>query len=230
VSIRVLLADDQVLVRSGFRVLLDAEPDLDVVGEAGDGVQAVAEARRLRPDVVLMDIRMPRLDGIAATQSITDALPGTRVLILSTYDLDEYVFDALRAGACGFLLKDVRAAQLADAVRTVVDGGALLAPTVTLRMIGQFARTPGSAARERVLAALTPREAEVLELVGHGLSNAEIAARLVISEATAKTHLARILLKLGLRDRVQAVVLAYERGVVEVGTGLGDPRAPTGTG
>jgi DNA-binding NarL/FixJ family response regulator len=230
VSIRVLLADDQELVRSGFRVLLDAQPDLEVVAEAGDGVQAVAEARRLRPDVVLMDIRMPRLDGIAATQSITSALPGTRVLILTTYDLDEYVFDALRAGACGFLLKDVRAAQLADAVRTVVDGGALLAPTVTLRMIGQFARTPGPATRDRVLAALTPREAEVLELVAHGLSNAEIAARLVISEATAKTHLARILLKLGVRDRVQAVVLAYETGVVEVGTGPGVPRAPTGTG
>jgi DNA-binding NarL/FixJ family response regulator len=198
-------------------VLLDAEPDLEVVGEAGDGVQAVAEARRLRPDVVLMDIRMPRLDGIRATQSITRALPGTRVLMLTTYDLDEYVFDALRAGACGFLLKDVRAAQLADAVRTVVDGGALLAPTVTLRMIGQFARTPGPAARARILAGLTDREAEVLVLLARGLSNAEIAGRLGISEATAKTHVARVLPKLGLRDRVQAVVLAYEHGVVEVG-------------
>jgi DNA-binding NarL/FixJ family response regulator len=230
VSIRVLLADDQELVRSGFRVLLDAEPDLDVVGEAADGVQAVAEARRLRPDVVLMDIRMPRLDGIAATRSITGALPGTRVLILTTYDLDEYVFDALRAGACGFLLKDVRAAQLADAVRTVVEGGALLSPSVTLRMIGQFSRTPGPAARDRVLAVLTRREAEVFRLIGHGLSNAEIAARLMISEATAKTHLARILLKLRLRDRVQAVVLAYERGVVEVGTDLDGHRAPTSQG
>ncbi len=216
-SIRILVADDQELVRSGFRVLLDAEPDLQVVGEAGDGVQAVAEARRLRPDVVLMDIRMPRLDGIRATRSITGTLPDTRVLMLTTYDLDEYVFDALRSGACGFLLKDVKAAQLAEAVRTVVDGGALLAPTVTLRMIGHFARTPGPAARDRVLTELTAREAEVLVLLARGLSNAEIADRLVISETTAKTHVARILPKLGLRDRVQAVVLAYEHGIVEVG-------------
>jgi DNA-binding NarL/FixJ family response regulator len=217
VTIRVLLADDQQLVRAGFRVLLDAEPDLEVVGEAGDGVQAVAEARRMRPDVVLMDIRMPRLDGIDATRSITATLPGTRVIILTTYDLDEYVFDALRAGACGFLLKDVRAAELADAVRTVIDGGALLAPTITLRMISQFARSPGPAQRDRVLAALTPREGQVLELIAHGLSNTEIATRLVISEPTAKTHVARILQKLGLRDRVQAAVLAYEQGVVQVG-------------
>jgi DNA-binding NarL/FixJ family response regulator len=217
VTIRVLVADDQDLVRSGFRVLLEAEPDLDVVGEAGDGVVAVAEALRLRPDVVLMDIRMPRLDGIAATRSITGALPGTRVLMLTTYDLDEYVFDALRAGACGFLLKDVRAAQLADAVRTVVDGGALLAPTVTLRMIGRFARTPAPAERDRVLAALTRREAEVLGLLARGLPNAEIADQLFISEATVKTHVARILPKLGLRDRVQAVVFAYECGLVQPG-------------
>ena len=227
-TIRVLLADDQELVRSGFRVLLDAEGDLEVVGEAADGVQSVAEARRLRPDVVLMDIRMPRLDGIRATLSITGALPATKVLILTTYDLDEYVFDALRAGACGFLLKDVRAAQLADAVRSVVDGGGLLAPTVTLRMISQFARSPGPAQRDRVLSALTPREAEVLGLLARGLSNAEIAGRLVISEATAKTHVVRILAKLELRDRVQAVVLAYEKGVVEVGreTLQAPPRPP----
>jgi DNA-binding NarL/FixJ family response regulator len=217
VSIRVLIADDQQLVRSGFRVLLDAEPDLEVVGEAADGVAAVAEARRLRPDIVLMDIRMPHLDGIEATRSITGTLPGTRVIILTTYDLDEYVFDALRAGAYGFLLKDVRTAELADAVRTVTEGGALLAPTVTLRMISQFARSPGPAQRDRLLAMLTPREGEVLKLVGRGLSNTEIAARLMISQATAKTHVARILLKLGLRDRVQAAVLAYERGVVVVG-------------
>jgi DNA-binding NarL/FixJ family response regulator len=212
VSIRVLIADDQQLVRSGFMVLLDAEPDIEVVGEAADGVMAMAEARRLRPDIVLMDIRMPRVDGIAATRSITNTLPGTRVIILTTYDLDEYVFDALRAGAYGFLLKDVRTAELADAVRTVTDGRALLAPTVTLRMISQFARSPGPAQRDRLLAVLTPREGEVLELVGHGLSNTEIAARLVTSQTTAKTHVARILLKLGLRDRVQAAVLAYERG------------------
>jgi DNA-binding NarL/FixJ family response regulator len=149
--------------------------------------------------------------------AITAALPGTRVIILTTYDLDEYVFDALRAGACGFLLKDVRATELADAVRTVIDGGALLAPTVTLRMISQFARSPGPVQRDRVLAALTPREGEVLELIAHGLSNTEIAARLVISEATVKTHVARILLKLRLRDRVQAAVLAYEQGVVQAG-------------
>jgi DNA-binding NarL/FixJ family response regulator len=217
VTIRVLLADDQQLVRAGFRVLLSAEPDLEVVGEAGDGMQAVAEARRLRPDAVLMDIRMPRLDGIEATRSITATLPGTRVIILTTYDLDEYVFDALRAGACGFLLKDVRATELANAVRTVIDGGALLAPTVTLRMISQFAQSPSPAQRDRVLTMLTPREGEVLELIAHGLSNTEIAARLLISEATAKTHVARILLKLGLRDRVQAAVLAYEQGVVQAG-------------
>ena len=216
-SIRVLIADDQQLVRSGFRVLLDAQPDIEVVGEATDGLAAVAEARRLRPDIVLMDIRMPRVDGIEATRTLTGTLPGTRVIILTTYDLDEYVFDALRAGACGFLLKDVRTAELADAVRTVSDGGALLAPTVTLRMINQFARRPSPAQRDRLLAMLTPREREVLALVGHGLSNTEIATRLFISQATAKTHVARILLKLGLRDRVQAAVLAYERGVVEVG-------------
>ena len=223
-SIRVLIADDQQLVRSGFRVLLDAEPDIEVVGEAADGVAAVAEARRLRPDIALMDIRMPRLDGIEATRSITNTLPGTRVIILTTYDLDEYVFDALRAGACGFLLKDVRTAELADAVRTVNDGGALLAPTVTLRMISQFARSPSPAQRDRLLAMLTPREGEVLKLIGHGLSNTEIAARLMISQATTKTHVARILLKLGLRDRVQAAVLAYERGVVIVGQD--NPRMP----
>ena len=218
-AVRVVVADDQELVRSGFTMIIDAQPDLAVVGEAADGLAAVEVARSARADVVLMDVRMPRCDGIEATRRIAgaDVDDPVKVIILTTFDLDEYVFDALRAGACGFLLKDVRAAQLADAVRTVVDGGALLAPTVTLRMISRFARTPAPAARDRVLAALTPREAEVLALVGRGLSNAEIAARLVISEATAKTHLARILLKLGLRDRVQAVVLAYESGVAVPG-------------
>jgi DNA-binding NarL/FixJ family response regulator len=218
VTVRVLLADDQQLIRAGFRVLLDAVPDLEVVGEAADGAAAVEQARRLRPDVVLMDIRMPRLDGIEATHAIIKAVPDVRVLILTTYDLDEYVYDALRAGASGFLLKDVPADRLVDAVRTVADGGGLLAPTVTRRMIAHFAHRPGPGDRDRVLSELTAREAEVLALIARGLSNAEIADQLVISEATAKTHVARILLKLGLRDRVQAVVLAYERGIVEAGT------------
>jgi len=217
VTIRVLLVDDQQLIRAGFRVLLDAATDLQVVGEAADGVNAVDEARRLRPDVVLMDIRMPRLDGIEATRAIVAAVPTVRVLILTTYDLDEYVYEALRAGASGFLLKDVRADHLVEAVRTVGDGGGLLDPAVTRRMIEQFAHQPGPGVRDRVLAPLTAREGEVLVLIARGLSNAEIAKRLVISEATAKTHVARILLKLGLRDRVQAVVLAYECGLVVAG-------------
>lgn len=216
-TVTVLLADDQELVRSGFRVLVDAEADLEVVGEAGDGLEAVAAARRLRPDVVLMDIRMPKLDGIEATKSISDLLPETKVVILTTYDLDQYVFAALQAGAVGFLLKDVPARQLVEAVRAVVSGGALLSPQITLRMIREFARRPSRQRRDELLAALTARETEVLTLIAIGLANQEIADRLVISDATVKTHVARILQKLGLRDRVQAVVLAYESGVVEVG-------------
>jgi len=217
VSVRVLLADDQQLIRTGFRVLLDAAPDIEVVGEAADGVSAVEQSRRLRPDVVLMDIRMPRLDGIEATRAIAAALAEVRVLILTTYDLDEHVYEALRAGASGFLLKDVRADHLVDAVHTVANGGGLLAPAVTRRMIAKLAHRPGPGVKDRVLAPLTAREIEVLTLIARGLSNLEIAARLVISEATAKTHVARILFKLGLRDRVQAVVLAYECGLVEAG-------------
>lgn len=216
-TVTVLLADDQELVRSGFRVLVDAEADLEVVGEAGDGLEAVAAARRLRPDVVLMDIRMPKLDGIEATKSISDLLPETKVVILTTYDLDQYVFAALQAGAIGFLLKDVPARQLVEAVRAVVSGGALLSPQITLRMIREFARRPSRQRRDELLSALTARETEVLTLIAIGLANHEIADRLVISDATVKTHVARILQKLGLRDRVQAVVLAYESGVVEVG-------------
>jgi len=221
-TVKVLLVDDQELVRSGFRVLVEAEPDLEVVGEAGDGIAAVAEARRLRPDVVLMDIRMPKLDGIEATRSICDLLPDTKVVILTTYDLDQYVFAALQAGAVGFLLKDVPARQLVEAVRSVVSGGALLSPVITLRMIREFARRPSRQKRDELLSALTAREAEVLTLIALGLSNQEVADRLVISEATVKTHVARILQKLGLRDRVQAVVVAYESGVVEVGASGGE--------
>jgi len=217
VTVSVLVADDQELIRAGFRVLLDASPGLTVVAEAADGVAAVELTRQLRPTVVLMDIRMPRLDGIAATRAITEALPDVRVLMLTTYDLDEYVYEALRAGASGFLLKDVRAEHLIEAVHTVAAGGGLLAPAVTRRLITEFARRPSQAERERVLASLTPREIDVLRLIARGLSNAEIATSLFISEATAKTHVARILLKLGLRDRVQAVVLAYECAVVEAG-------------
>jgi DNA-binding NarL/FixJ family response regulator len=216
-TISVILADDQELIRAGFRVLLDAAPDITVVAEAADGAAAVELAKQLHPTIVLMDIRMPVKDGIAATRAIVGARPDVRVLILTTYDLDEYVYEALRAGASGFLLKDIRAGHLIDAVRTVAAGGGLLAPAVTRRLIGQFARRPSPIERERVLASLTPREIEVLGSIARGLSNAEIGAQLFITEATAKTHVARILLKLGLRDRVQAVVLAYECGVVEAG-------------
>jgi DNA-binding NarL/FixJ family response regulator len=215
-SIRVLIADDQQLVRTGFRMILDAEPDIDVVGEATNGREAVAMARELQPDVVLMDIRMPELDGIEATRRVVqhDGEMSTRVLMLTTFDLDEYVYDALRAGASGFLLKDAPANQLAAGVRMVAAGDALLAPAITRRLIEEFAAKPPAAPAPPGLEELTPREVEVFHLVAQGKCNAEIAAELIIAETTVKTHVARMMMKLGVHDRVQAVVLAYELGVV----------------
>jgi DNA-binding NarL/FixJ family response regulator len=212
--IKVLIADDQALLRTGFRKILETEPDLEVVGEAGDGGEAVEATLLLRPDVVLMDIRMPRLDGLEATRLIADK---TRVLILTTFDLNEYVYEALRAGASGFLLKDAPADQLVTAIRVVAEGEALLAPSVTKRLIEEFAHRPPSNARPAVVEALSPRELEVLRLVARGLSNAEIAGELYVGDATVKTHVSRILQKLSLRDRVQAVVLAYESGLLQPG-------------
>ena len=212
----VLIADDQALVRVGLRKILESDPALTVVGEAGDGEDAVAEARRSLPDVVLMDIRMPVLDGIEATRRIVRAQPGTRVLILTTFGLDGYVYDALHAGASGFMLKDAPPEELVAAVRIVASGDALLAPTVTRAVIDEFARRQPVAEPKvpAAVAELTPREREVLDLLAGGLSNPEICAQLVISEATAKTHVAHILQKLGLRDRVQAVIYAYESGLL----------------
>jgi DNA-binding NarL/FixJ family response regulator len=214
-TVRVLIADDQALVRAGFKMILDAEDDLDVVGEAADGAAAVELARRLKPDVVLMDIRMPQLDGIEATRRVI-ALDGNRarVLILTTFDVNEYVYEALRAGASGFLLKDVPPEQLAAGIRVVAQGEALLAPSITKRLIEEFASAaPAPATPPKGMDELTARELEVFKLVARGLSNAEIAAELIVSETTVKTHVARVLMKLGLRDRVQAVVLAYESGI-----------------
>ena len=215
--IRVLLADDQALVRDGFRALIDRQPDLEVVGEACDGVEAVELARRIPCDVVLMDIRMPRLDGLAATRSVLAAPQPPRVIVLTTFDRNEWVFEALRAGASGFLLKDVRAEALVDAIRVVHAGEALLAPSITRRMIAEFARIPSSNTTDAALDGLTERELDVLRLIATGLSNAEIAAKLVIEHSTVKTHVNRLLGKLGLRDRTQAVVFAYEHGVVVPG-------------
>jgi DNA-binding NarL/FixJ family response regulator len=217
-TVRVLIADDQELVRAGFSMIIDSRDDLEVVGEAGDGVQAVALTRSLRPDVVLMDVRMPRMDGIEATRQLAAAGSPARVIILTTFDLDEPVFAALRAGASGFLLKDTRPDDLAAAVRVVAGGDALLAPTVTRRLLDRFAgELPGGTAPP-ALDALSQREIEVLTLVARALSNDEIAERLTLSRATVKTHLSAILFKLGLRDRVQAAVLAYECGLVRPGT------------
>ncbi|MEU1123109.1 response regulator transcription factor [Streptomyces sp. NPDC005899] len=218
-TIRVLIVDDQMMVREGFSVLLNAMPGIEVVGEAVDGRQAVTQVAALRPDVVLMDIRMPELNGIEATRQIVAADADAKVLVLTTFDLDEYVYQALRAGASGFLLKDASARQLADGVRIVASGEALLAPTVTRRLITEFSRiaeTPRPPTMARI-GDLTERETEVLVLIAQGLSNLEIASHLVVAESTIKTHVSRILVKLGLRDRTQAAVFAYEARLVTPG-------------
>jgi DNA-binding NarL/FixJ family response regulator len=215
--IRVLVADDQALIRDSFRLLLELEPDLEVIGEASNGQEAVALTRQLRPDVVLMDIRMPLLDGIAATRAMTRTGLPAAVLILTTYDADDYLYDAMKAGASGFLLKDVRRGQLAAAIRTVAAGDALLHPALTRRLLERFVASPPPGRLAPTLSALTEREIEVLRLVGRGLTNTEIATELFLGEATVKTHLGHVLTKLGLRDRVQAVVHAYESGLVRPG-------------
>ena len=214
-SIAVIVADDQGMVRSGLRSLLEQASDIEVVGEAADGQQALSAIRRLRPDVALMDIRMPNLDGLAATRKLVGEATTSRILVLTTYDLDEYVFEALRAGASGFMLKDAPAEELVGAIRVLAAGEALLAPTVTRRVIEAFARLPAPNAEQRsALAELTSREVDVLRLLARGLSNAEIAAELVVSDATVKTHVSHVLMKLGLRDRIQAVIFAYESGLI----------------
>ena len=212
--ITVLLADDQALVRAGFSLILNAEPDIDVVGEAGDGAEAVALTGAIQPDVVLMDVRMPEVDGIEATRRISDVAPSTKVLMLTTFDLDEYVIEAFRAGASGFLLKTAPRDQLVAAVRTVQSGEALLTPISTRKLIEQFTHPPDES---RSLAELTARERDVLILLARGLSNAEIAAELVVEPSTVKTHVANLLSKLGCRDRIQAVVFAYESGLIRPG-------------
>jgi DNA-binding NarL/FixJ family response regulator len=221
--IRVLIADDQALVRGGFRLILQAQKDMEVIAEAEDGRQALQLARELKPDVVLMDIRMPELDGIEATRRLGDSPDPPRVLMLTTFDMNEYVYEAMKSGASGFLLKDVRPEQLAEAVRTVAAGDALLAPSITRRLIEEFVhRPPPGQKRPPELEELTDRELEVLQLIAKGLSNAEIGGQLFVSEATVKTHVTRILAKLRLRDRVQAVVLAYESGLVQAGGSLAE--------
>jgi DNA-binding NarL/FixJ family response regulator len=218
VSIRVLICDDQALVRAGFRAILEIQDDIEVVGEAENGAEAVALAERRTPDVIMMDIRMPVLDGVEATRRLVSAGSPARILVLTTFDVDEYVHAAIRAGASGFLLKDVTPAKLLEAIRVVAAGDALLAPTVTRRLLERFASTlPQRDHSSAMLGELTARETEVLRLLAGGLSNAEIAAELVVSEATVKTHISSLLRKLGLRDRVQAVIVAYETGLVRLG-------------
>jgi len=212
--IKVLVVDDQTLVRSGFRLILDAQPDIAVVGEAADGAEALALAAQTEPDVVLMDLRMPTMDGIEATRRLLAQPAPPRVLVLTTFDLDEHVYDAMKAGASGFLLKDVRPEQLADAVRAVTSGDTLLAPALTRRLVERFVASGRPGCAPATLDVLTERERDVLRLIAAGMTNAEIAARLVVSEATVKTHVNRLLAKLSLRDRTQAVVVAYETGLV----------------
>jgi DNA-binding NarL/FixJ family response regulator len=216
VTLGVLIADDQALMRAGFRMILEAEPDLEVVGEAANGHEAVAEAGRLRPDVVLMDVRMPEMDGIEATRRLLNGNDDTKVVMLTTFDMDEYVYEAFRAGASGFLVKDVPPEQLVAGIRSVASGDSLLAPSVTRRLIQEYVQRPPGAVRQPPpeLARLTVRELEVLRMMARGLSNPEIAAEFFVSETTVKTHVAHVLAKLGVRDRVQAVVFAYESGVV----------------
>ncbi len=219
-SVRVVIADDQALVRAGFKMILEAEPEIEVVGEAEDGVEAVELIRRLKPDVALMDIRMPRLNGLEATRQITNGAGDvhTRVLVLTTFDLNEYVYEALRAGASGFLLKDVPSEQLVAGIQVVARGEALLAPSITRRLIEEFAKNqPVEVTPPKEVEELTAREMEVFKLIARGMSNAEVAAELIVSETTVKTHVARILMKLHLRDRVQAVVYAYETGMIQPG-------------
>jgi DNA-binding NarL/FixJ family response regulator len=218
--IRVLVADDEAIVRDGLRAIVELEGDLEVVAEAADGAEAVELARRHEPDVALVDIRMPNVDGLEATRRLLSLAVPPRVIVLTTFDHNEYVYEAMRSGASAFLLKDVRRGQLTDAIRKVMDGDTLVAPAITRRLIEEFCTRPSARdARAKELADLTPRELEVLTLVGRGLSNAEIAASLVVAETTVKTHVARVLAKLGLRDRAQAVVVAYETGLVQPGAG-----------
>jgi DNA-binding NarL/FixJ family response regulator len=219
-SVRVLLVDDQALVRSGFRMILEARPEIEVVGEAEDGFEALEATRRLLPDVILMDVRMPNLDGVEATRRLVARGTESRILILTTFDLDEYVYEAIRAGASGFLLKDVRPQELVDAIHVVAKGDALLAPSITRRLLDRFAeQAPQDDPKPPPqLESLTERELEVLKLVAKGWSNAELAEKLFLSETTVKTHVSSVLRKLGLRDRVQAVVMAYEAGLVRPGT------------
>ena len=213
-GIRVLIADDQALVRSGFRLILETRADLEVVGEAEDGRQAVGLAGELEPDVILMDVRMPSMDGIEATRRIVESGSPARIVVLTTFDVDEYVYAAIRAGASGFLLKDVRPADLVDAIRLIADGNALLGPTVTRRLLDRFADVPRVEVETAATRSLTPREREILRLIAGGLSNAEIAQRLFLGETTVKTHVSSVLRKLGVRDRVQAVIVAFDVGLV----------------